>query len=49
MVVGQLSPAISPRVVNVTMAARKNKVPERPEPTQAPAQKRSSLNCSNRL
>ena len=48
MVVGQLSPAISPRVAKVTMAVRKNKVPERPEPTQAPIQKSNSLTFSKR-
>lgn len=46
MVVGQLSPAISPRVENVKMAEMKKKIPERPEPIQPPTQKRSPLHCS---
>ncbi|MEA5604486.1 hypothetical protein [Nostoc sp. UHCC 0252] len=37
------------KVAEANMAEPKKKIPERPEPTQPPTQKRSSLHFSNRL
>ncbi|MHC5917038.1 MAG: hypothetical protein ACYTXE_40065 [Nostoc sp.] len=34
------------KVTEIKMAEMKKKIPERPEPTQPPTQKRSPLHCS---